>query len=71
METYRWFSYQYLAITQGTRKSNGIPVKKQVPSKYKAALVYTNVAVCDIYPPLDLISFHTSHHTEHIYSAST
>lgn len=28
MQTYMWFSYQYLAITQGTRNSSGIPGKK-------------------------------------------
>lgn len=28
VHTYMWFSYQYLAITQGTRNSSGIPGKK-------------------------------------------
>lgn len=59
--TYSWFSYRYLATTQGTRNINGVPVKKRQQPKYKTAFVYTVVTALDIISP-DLISFHASHY---------
>lgn len=49
VKTYSWFSYRYLAATQGTRNINGVPVKKWEPSKCKTVIWYTSVTAFYIY----------------------